>query len=145
MGLNGIVSQNTKRYHHTCLMKHYNKNHDKFKNMKLGFGNEIYLVDRDKNKKQLMITKAQKFYHFIIIAKNRGINSMEESSKYGYLFHYRGVMRTPIYYDEPKEMIAPYKGNVIGSTACEGGIIPQLILEYNNNKTRKITIKLSRN
>lgn len=140
-GLNGIVfTEHETLSSHMRLLNYYNKNIDRFEDLKLGFGNEIYLVDKDKNGKAVNDNQSTKFYHFIVIAKNRkGYQFlMEESSKaWDNSFHYRGVMRTPTYYDELKEMVAPYKGNVIGSTACEGGIIPQLILEYNDNKTRE--------
>lgn len=139
MGLNGIMfTEHETLSSHMRLMKYYNKNHDKFKNMKLGFGNEIYLVDRDTVDNAKDKNEKTKFFHFITLAKNRkGYQFlMEESTKaWENSFHYRGVMRTPTYYDDLKRMVLPYKGDVIGSTACEGGVIPQLILDYDKNKT----------
>ena len=150
-GLNGIVfTEHETLSSHMRLLNYYNKNIDRFKDLKLGFGNEIYLVDKETILEAKENNDKTRFYHFILVAKNRhGYQLlMEESTKaWNNSFHHRGIMRTPTYYDDLKSMIEPYKGDIIGSTACEGGVIPQLILEYDNNRTQenynKIIDKLS--
>ena len=138
-GLNGIVfTEHETLSSHMRLLNYYDKNYEKFKGMKLGFGNEIYLVDKDIISEVRKENEKTRFYHFILIAKNRNGYQMlmEESTKaWNESFTYRGVMRTPTYYQDLKDMVAPYKGDVIGSTSCEGGVIPQLILQYHKDRT----------
>lgn len=149
-GLNGIVFTEHESLASTMrVMKHYNKNIDRFKDLKVGFGDEIYLLDKDEMDENIKNNDKVRFSHFIIIAKNRnGYQFLMEqtTSAWEKSFHYKGLMRTPTYYDELKELIKPFKGDVIGTTACEGGIIPQLIISYNKERTvenyNKIIAKL---
>lgn len=138
-GLNGIVfTEHETLSSHMRLLNYYNKNYEKFKGMKLGFGNEIYLVDKKEVSRAKDSGDKTRFYHFIMIAKNRNGYQMlmEESTKaWNESFTYRGVMRTPTYYQDLKDMVEPYKGDIIGSTSCEGGVIPQLILQYHEDRT----------
>ena len=80
---------------------------------KCGIGNEIYLTDtRD---------KAQKYYHFILIAKDEiGFRQLcELSSKSWYNSYYdRGMERVPTLKSELKEIISKNKGHIIATSAC---------------------------
>lgn len=91
---------------------------------KCGIGNEIYLTDtRD---------KAQKYYHFILIAKDEiGFRQLcELSSKSWYNSYYdRGMERVPTLKSELKEIISKNKGHVIATSACLGGQLPTLLLQ----------------
>lgn len=91
---------------------------------KCGIGNEIYLTDtRD---------KAQKYYHFILIAKDEiGFRQLcELSSKSWYNSYYdRGMERVPTLKSELREIISKNKGHVIATSACLGGQLPTLLLQ----------------
>lgn len=152
LGLNGIaITDHEALSSHVKAKQYFDKNKDKFGDMKLGFGNEIYLVDKKEVSSKRENNDKIMFNHFILLAKNQqGYNFLMKQSTRAWenSFFYRGMERVPTYYDELKEMIAPYKGSVIGSSACLGGIIPKLILEYSNTKDRatydKIIAELER-
>lgn len=124
-GLTGIAITD-----HECLSSHvevvkYAKEiREKHPDFKIALGNEIYLTEtRD---------KSQKYYHFILIAKDAlGHRALRElSSKAWYnSYHDRGMERVPTLKSELREVLNRYKGHVIGSTACMGGELSQLILK----------------
>lgn len=120
---------------------YYEENQERLGDFKVGIGNEIYLVDRstldlvEKN-------ESVKYHHFLLLARNQ--NGMEflkrqTSMAWSNAYHFRGMERVPTYYDELKELMKGYKGDIIASSACIGGQLPQLILELdeavkNNNQ-----------
>jgi len=91
---------------------------------KLGLGNEIYLTDtRD---------KSQKYYHFILIAKNDvGHRALKELSSRAWYYSYydRGMERVPTLKTELTEIINKYPNSLIGTTACLGGELPKLVFD----------------
>ena len=98
---------------------------EKKESFKIGYGNEIYLVSD--------IVKGQKYYHYILIAKNfQGYKALRElsSNSWRKSFYDRGLERVPTLKVELENVIKKYgKGNLISSTACLGGELDQLILE----------------
>jgi len=52
--------------------------------------------------------------------------------------------RVPTYYNELEELMKDYKGDVIASSSCLGGALPQLILEYVNNRTEETHIAIDK-
>ena len=40
------------------------------------------------------------------------------------------MMRVPTYYSDLEEMMANYKGDIIGSSACLGGALPHRLLQF---------------
>ena len=91
---------------------------------KCGIGNEIYLTDTRE--------KAQKYYHFILIAKDEiGFRQLcELSSKSWYNSYYdRGMERVPTLKSELREIISKNKGHVIATSSCLGGQLPTLLLQ----------------
>ena len=107
--------------------------------MKLILGNEIYLVERDKVNELKEKNEKIRFNHFILLAKNRhGYEGLMKLSTIAWenSFFYRGMQRVPTYYDELSKLMNEYKGDIIASSACLGGIIPQLLLEYHQNRTK---------
>ena len=115
----------------------------------IGSGNEIYLIDRDKE--ELMIAQQKvKYNHFLLVAKNqKGFEFLKEQSSKAWenRIHSRGMERVPTFKDDLSEMMKNNKGDIIASTACIGGELPQLILQLDselnisgeeNEKTKEI-------
>ncbi len=92
---------------------------------KLILGDECYLVPDACNEEK------QKFYHFIILAKNeKGYRQLKEISSTAWenVFSYKGMDRVPLKQSQLKKIVGDNKGNLIGSTACIGGQLGQMIL-----------------
>ena len=125
LGLKGIAITD-----HECLSGHVRvqKYQDKIKeenpDFKIALGNEIYLVDER--------TKGQKYYHFILIAKDAiGHKQLRELSSLAWLNEYsdRGE-RVPTLKSELKEVIGKNPGHVIATTACIGGELSNNLLKF---------------
>ena len=97
------------------------KEHPDFK---VALGNEIYLTpDRE---------KGQKYYHFILIAKNKeGHRALRELSSRAWMNSYwdRGLERVPTIYSDMEEIIKKYPNSIIATTACIGGELSQHTLK----------------
>lgn len=132
-GLSGIVLSD----HETLagsytFWKHYEKRKkDLPEYFTVGIGNEIYLVD----KSSLELVEANekvRYNHFLLLAKNqRGYDFLKRQSSLAWKnsYFYRGMERVPTYKDELKELMKEYKGDIVASSACIGGELPQYILE----------------
>ena len=110
------------------------------KDFKLGFGNEIYLVDKETIYHARENNEKTQFHHFLLLAKNkRGYEFLKRQSSKAWQnnFYFRGMERVPTYYDELEELMKDYKGDVIASSACLGGPIPQAILKYHETRDVK--------
>ena len=98
---------------------------EKYPDFILALGNEIYLTDtRNKN---------QKYYHFILIAKDSiGHRALRELSSRAWLNSYidRKTERVPTLKEELKEVVDKFSGHLIATSACIGGELPQNILLY---------------
>ena len=122
IGLSGIAITD-----HEALCGHIkiNKIIPKNPNFKIALGNEIYLTNtRIKN---------QKYFHFILIAKNSlGHKMLRELSSKAWIqcYHDRGKSeRVPTLKSELLEVINKYgRGNLIATTACLGGELSSLAL-----------------
>lgn len=112
--------------------KEYKKNGKISEGFKCAIGNEIYLTDtRD---------KGQKYYHFILIAKDEiGFRQLcELSSKSWYNSYFdKGMERVPTLKSELKEVISKNKGHIICTTACIGGELPSLLLQFHKDKSKQ--------
>ena len=109
---------------------------EKHPNLKVLRGNEIYLC-RDGLNNQNFQRGIDKYYHFVLIAKNlRGAHQIMELSTRAWKRSYmsRGMRRVPTYYNDLIEIIGKEPGNVIGSTACLGGTLPIQLLKYRDTK-----------
>ena len=110
------------------------------KDFKLGFGNEIYLVDKETINHARENNEKTQFHHFLLLAKNKkGYEFLKRQSSKAWQnnFYFRGMERVPTYYDELEELMKDYKGDVIASSACLGGPIPQAILKYHETRDNK--------
>lgn len=139
-GLNALaITDHEALSAHVKAKKYFNSNREKLGDMKLILGNEIYLVERDKVNELKEKNEKIRFNHFILLAKNRhGYEGLMKLSTIAWenSFFYRGMQRVPTYYDELSKLMNEYKGDIIASSACLGGIIPQLLLEYHQNRTK---------
>lgn len=98
----------------------YNKLKKKGSKLKVILGNEIYLC-RDGLNKDNFVKGQDKYYHFILLAKNKeGHKQIRQLSSRAWKRSYMvGKMRrVPTYYSDLEEIIGKNKGNVIGSSAC---------------------------
>lgn len=126
---------------HACLSSHVetqrflDKNKDKYKDFKVGYGNEIYLVDKEEVKTGVENNEKVRFPHFILLAKNNnGYLGLKELStrEWENSFMFKGMERVPTYYDELEEFMKKYKGDIIATTACVGGELPQRLIKYHD-------------
>lgn len=92
---------------------------------KIAIGNEIYLTENRE--------KGQKYYHFILICKNKtGWRMLRELSSNSWMQSYmdKGLERVPTLYSELENIINKYgQGNLIATSACIGGFLSSSILE----------------
>lgn len=141
LGLNGLaITDHETLSAHVKAKQYFDKNKERFGDFKLAFGNEIYLVDKKIVNESRENNDKIFFNHFILLAKNKhGYEMlMNQSTKaWENSFFYRGMERVPTYYDELSEMMKDYKGDIIASSACLGGIIPKLILKYHETKNKE--------
>lgn len=94
-------------------------------NFKVCLGNEIYLI------KERSMDK-QKYYHFLLIAKDEiGYKYIKQLSTRAWQNSYweRGQHRTATLYSDMEEIVKE-QGHLIASSACIGGVIPTLIMQY---------------
>lgn len=148
LGFKGIaITDHETLSMHVKAVKHY---YEKYKDtdFKVALGNEIYLVhDLDKIKQEYK-SGVTKFYHFILIAKDKiGHNLLRELSDRAWGNYFvKGTERTPITYNQVKKIIGDNKGHLIASTACLGGYLANKCLEYinatNYNKREKVKLEI---
>lgn len=127
LGLTGLAITD-----HECISSHIElnqyhqellKEHPEFK---LALGNEIYLVPRR--------DMGQKYYHFILIAKNSiGHRAIRELSSRAWLNSYwdRGMERVTITYEDLEEIVGKYPNSLIATTACLGGELSTAVAALN--------------
>ena len=105
---------------------------EKYPNIKIVLGNEIYLCRNGLNA-QNYNRAVDRYYHFILLAKDTiGLRQIREISTRAWMRSYmgRGMRRVPTYYNDLFEIIGANPGHVIGSTACLGGALPTQILRH---------------
>ena len=127
LGLSGIAITD-----HECISSHIEMNQyaqeirEKYPDFKLALGNEIYLCkDRE---------SGQKYYHFILIAKNeQGHRALRELSSRAWLNSYfdRGMERCVTTYSDLAEITQKYPNSLIATTACLGGELSSSITALN--------------
>lgn len=93
----------------------------------LAIGNEIYLVEdfgpEDNQKEQ--------YFHFILIAKDKiGYDALVRFSSAAWYRSAvkRGKRRVPTRYWDIETLMEDAKGHLIATSACLGGLVPQLVL-----------------
>lgn len=99
-------------------------------------GNEIYLC-RDGLTKENFIKGEDKYYHFILLAKDElGHKQLRILSTRAWLrgFETNRMLRVPTYYSDLIEVVGKEPGHLIASSACLGSRLDQLALIYNETK-----------
>ena len=115
------------------LEKAYKKIKEKYPQLKMIRGNEIYLC-RDGLTGETFDKTSDKYYHFILLAKDsQGHQQIRELSTRAWNRSYvtQGKMRrVPTYYQDLIDIIGADPGHVIGSTACLGGFLDTKLLQW---------------
>lgn len=139
IGLKGIcLSDHECLSGHVKFIKSYKEMKEKGKireDFRIAFGNEIYLV-HEENLEELKENYKNKnpdtkFYHFLLIAKNpTGYEQLKKLSSIAWsnMFSTGFMERVPSFRKDLVEILKG--GNVIGTSACLGGFIPQMILKW---------------
>ena len=106
---------------HVKAIQHY-KNNYADSDFKLILGNEIYVSKEDMSQKTY--EKGDRFFHMILIARNKaGHKQLRELSSLAWdRMFIRNMMRTPTFISDLENIIGNNQGNIIGSTACLGGV-----------------------
>lgn len=105
---------------------------------KLILGNEIYLVDELEGSQEYYQSGVTKFYHFILLAKNKeGHKQLRQlsSSAWDNSYHTGQMERVPTFKKNLEQIIQG--GHVIGSTGCLGGEFSQLVLQLLEHQNAK--------
>ena len=136
MGLKGIaitnhdtVSSYIIAEEHLAKRRAENPNDKSWQDFQLILGNEIYLCRNGLNKENFEAGK-DKYYHFILLAKDRiGNDQIRELStkawEQSYMYFHN---RVPTYWEDLENIIQTNPGHVIASSACLGSQLAQLIL-----------------
>lgn len=140
LGMNGIALTD-----HATISGHieatkYIKDREHLKDFKLILGEEFYLCDKNETNKAVENNEKTKYPHFLVLAKNQnGYNFLKKltTREWENSYWYRGMQRTPTYYEDLDELIVGYEDDVIFSSACAGSPLSQYILEYAENKTKE--------
>lgn len=117
---------------HITAMKYSQELQKQGKDIKVLLGDEIYLV-HDANKVRENYQSGQtKFYHFILIAKNRkGYDQLRAINAEGWKssFMTGKMRRVPNDRKQLENIIGKEKGNLIATTACLGGELANCFLD----------------
>ena len=112
------------------IEKYYKKIKEQHPDFKVLRGNEIYLC-RDGLNAQNFIKGEDKYFHFILIAKDAiGHQQIRELSSRAWNRSYvTGKMRrVPTFYSDLIEIVGQNPGHIIASTACLGGFLGTKLL-----------------
>lgn len=122
LGLPGIaITDHATISNHVRATRYINDNPEKFKDFKLGLGDEFYLLDKSTVEEARKNNEKIQFHHFLALAKNQhGYEFIKKltTREWENSFHFRGMERTPTYFDDLKELIKGYEDDVIFSSAC---------------------------
>ena len=135
IGLNGIsITEHEGITSHVQAIKYY-KSMEKDRDFKLIFGNEIYLLfeQEDIDNQDKEIDSYTPYYHFLLNAlDSQGHEQLRELSSLAWLraYMYKGLMRRPTYFTDIQDIIGDNKGHLVASTACLGGRLSKLILQW---------------
>ena len=108
------------------------KDTPEYKDFKVAYGNEIYLCPDYVTAENV----GHNIYpHFILIALDAlGHKALRELSTIAWTKNsfYSVMYRVPTYYSDLENILKKYKGHLVGSSACLGGMLPRKILEHHS-------------
>lgn len=142
IGLNGVaitdheaLGSHVKAIKHLEMRRKKNPDDERWKNFKLILGDEIYLC-RNGLSKDNFISGQDRFYHFILLAKDDiGHEQIRELSSRAWKHSFfRFMERVPTYYSDLESVLGKNPGHVMGSTACLGGRLPALLMDADKVK-----------
>lgn len=113
-------------------------------NFKVILGNEIYLC-RDGLTAESFIKGEDKFYHFILLAKDaEGHKQIRQLSSRAWKRSWMNgkMRRVPTYYQDIIEIIGTNPGHVIGCTACLGSFLDTKLLQYAKSEDEELYSKI---
>ena len=125
LGLSGVcITDHEALSAHVKALKFYKdkcEKDERWKNFKLGLGNEIYLCRNGLSLETY--EKGERYPHFILLAKDKtGHAQLRELSTRAWSHSFTMFMtRLPTYYKDVEEVIGKNPGHVIASSACIGG------------------------
>lgn len=122
---------------HMRFLEHYKELNQQNKlpeGFKIALGNEIYLVNSLEEVKDHYVSGVTKYWHFILLAKDRigydQLKAISAQSAWENYFRQANQERVPTVKSELEAIIGENKGHLIASTACMGGELPYLAMEY---------------
>ena len=141
LGLPGVaITDHSSIGNHIKATRYIEDNPDKFKDFTLGLGEEFYLCEREKIEKSVENNEKVRFPHFLVLAKNKnGYEFLKRltTREWENSFWYRGMQRTPTYYEDLIELTKGYEDDIIFSSSCIGSPLHQMILEYHYDRTKE--------
>ena len=141
MGMKAVaVTDHASISEHIKAMQYCQQLQKEGKDIKVLLGDEIYLVDDVVDVQENYVGGETKFYHLILIAKNRkGHDQLRTINAKGWesSFMTGKLRRVPNDKKQIEEIIGEDKGNLILSTACIGGELGSRYLNGQPDKARE--------
>lgn len=141
MGMKAVaVTDHASISEHIKAMQYSQQLQKEGKDIKVLLGNEIYLADDVVDVQENYVGGETKFYHLILIAKNRkGHDQLRAINAKGWesSFMTGKLRRVPNDKKQIEEIIGEDKGNLILSTACIGGELGSRYLNGQPDKARE--------
>lgn len=120
------------------------KEAQKHPNLKVIYGNEIYLCRNGLNP-STWVKGQDKYYHFVLLAKDAiGAKQIRQISTRAWARSYmsRGMRRVPTYYQDLFDIVGEDPGHVIAQSACLGGSLPTQLLKWRDNQSIELYEKI---
>lgn len=141
MGMKAVaITDHASISNHIKAMQYSKKLQKEGKDIKVLLGDEIYLVDDVDDVRENYVPKQTKFYHLILIAKNRkGHDQLRAINAEGWnsSFVPGKMRRVPNDKKQIETIIGENKGNLILQTACLGGELASRFLNGEEDKARE--------
>lgn len=104
------------------------------------FGCELYLISKKENDYRFEENKKIHYWHYLVLALDEiGLEQLYELSSRAWLrgYTYKGLFRTPNFYEDFEEIVGENKGHIVTCTACAGGYLPNCILNNEKKKAKE--------
>ena len=104
------------------------------------FGCELYLISQEEDNYRFEVNNRTHYWHYLVLALDEvGVEQIYKLSSKAWLrgYTYKGLFRTPNFYEDFEEIIGENKGHIVVSTACAGGYLPHCILESKRKEAKE--------